>query len=56
MDSAQVGVFEQPHEICFGSLLKSQDCRGLESEVLLVLKSDLLHESLEREFPNEEIC
>ena len=37
VDGAQVGVFEQRHEVSLCSLLKGQHCRRLESELLLEL-------------------
>merc|ERR1711895_36749 len=45
VDGAQVGVFEEPDEVSLRSFLESHDCRGLESEISLLLVTTDLTES-----------
>lgn len=54
MNRTEVGVFEESNEISFGSLLQSQHCSTLESEIILEVLSDLSDESLEGELANQE--
>ena len=56
VDSAQVGVLEQSHEVSLSCLLESKHCSGLESEVGLVFLSDFTHKSLEWKLSDEELC
>jgi len=54
VDGAQVGVLEETNEVGLGGFLESEDGGALETEVVLVLSSDLTDESLERELSDEE--
>ena len=47
MDSAQVGVFEETHEVSLASLLQGHDSGALEAEVGLEVLSDLSNQALE---------
>jgi hypothetical protein len=55
MDGAQVGVLKKSNEISLSSLLKSKHGTALESEVSLVVLSDLTNKSLEWKFADEEL-
>jgi hypothetical protein len=55
VDSAEVGVFEQRHEVCFDGLLESTDGGRLEAEVRLEVLSNLTNETLEWELSDEEL-
>jgi len=55
MNSGQVSIFEEGHEVGLASLLKSEDGRGLEAEVRLEVLSDFTNEALEGELANKEI-
>jgi len=55
VDGAQVGVLEETNHVSLGGFLESKDGRGLESEVVLELRSDFSDESLERKLSNEEL-
>jgi len=55
VDGAEVGVFEETNEVSLSSLLESEDGGGLESEVVLELRSNLSDESLEGELSDEEL-
>ena len=55
VDSAEVGVLEESNEVCLSSLLESENCRALESEVSLELLSNLANQALEWELANEEL-
>jgi hypothetical protein len=55
VDGSQVGVFEETDEVGLGGFLEGQDGGRLESQVVLELGGDLSNESLERQFPNEEL-
>ena len=55
MDGAQVGVFEQGHQVGFSWLLEGQNSWALESELLLELVGDFSNESLEGELSDEEV-
>jgi hypothetical protein len=54
MDGAQVGVLEQSDEVRFSCLLEGEHSRALESEVCLVVLSDLTNEPLEWKLSDEE--
>lgn len=54
MDGAEVGVFEETDHVGFGGFLESENGGGLESEIVLELRSDFSYKSLERKFSNEE--
>ena len=55
MDGAEVGVLEEADHVSLRGLLEGKDGRGLETELVSVLRSDLTDESLEGEFPDEEL-
>jgi len=55
VNGTEVGVFEETDEVGFGGFLESEDSGGLESEVVLELRSDFSHESLEGELSDEEL-
>lgn len=46
VNSAEVGVLEQRHEVGLGGLLQRLDGGGLEAEVVLEVLRDLPHEAL----------
>ena len=55
VDGAQVGVLEEADHVSLRGLLESKDGRGLEAELVAVLRGDLTDESLEGEFADEEL-
>ena len=55
VDGTQVGVLEQSNEVSLAGLLESHDGGALESEVSLEVLSDLTDQSLEGEFPQQEL-
>ena len=55
MDGAEVSVLEEANHVSLRGLLEGKDGRGLETELVSVLRSDLTDESLEGEFPDEEL-
>ena len=55
MDGAEVGVLEEADHVSLRGLLEGKDGRGLETELVSVLRSDLTDESLEGEFSNEKL-
>ncbi len=55
MNSTQVSVLKQSNHVCFGSLLNSEDSLRLESQITLVLLSDLTDKSLEGELSDEQL-
>ena len=54
MDSAQVGILKETHQVSLGSFLECHDSRGLEAEVSLEILSDLTHQALERQLPDQQ--
>src|SRR5690242_1224866 len=54
VDGAQVGVFEQTHQVGFSGFLKCGDGRSLEPEVGLEVLSDLTNQTLERQLSDQE--
>ena len=54
MDGAEVGVFEETDHVGLRGFLESEDSGGLESEIVLELRSDFSYESLEGKFSDEE--
>ena len=54
MDGAQVGVFKETNQICFGGFLQGQDCGGLEAQVFFEILGDLSNQTLERNFADQE--
>ena len=55
VDGAQVGVFEQSDQVGFTGFLQSHDSWALEPQVGLEILGDLSHETLEWQFPDEEL-
>jgi histone H3 len=55
VDSAKVGVLEESDEVSLAGLLESHDGGALETEVGLEVLGDLTDETLEGEFPQEEL-
>ena len=55
VDGAEVGVLEEADHVSLGGLLEGKDGRGLETELVSVLRSDLTDESLEGELSDEEL-
>ena len=55
VDGAEVGVLEEANHVSLRGLLEGEDGRGLETELVSVLRGDLTDESLEGEFPDEEL-
>ena len=55
MNSTQVSVLKQSNHVSFGSLLNSEDSLRLESQITLVLLSDLTDKSLEGELSDEQL-
>ena len=55
VDGTQVGVLEQSNEVSLAGLLESHHGGALESEVSLEVLSDLTDQSLEGEFPQQEL-
>ena len=55
VDGAEVGVLEETDHVGLGSLLEGEDSRGLETELVSVLRSDFTDESLEGQFADEEL-
>ena len=55
VDGAQVGVFEESDEVGLAGFLEGHDGGGLEPQVGLEVLGDFSHETLEGEFPDEEL-
>jgi hypothetical protein len=55
VDGGEVGVFEETNEVGLSCLLEGENGGGLESEVVLELRSNLSDESLEGELSDEEL-
>ena len=55
VDGAEVGVLEEADHVSLRGLLESENGRGLETELVSVLRGDLTNESLEGELSNEEL-
>lgn len=55
VDGSQVGVLEEADKVSLSGLLKGKDGRSLESEVSLVVLSDLSHKALERELADQKL-
>ena len=54
MDSAEVGVLEEPNKICFTSLLKSHNSGALEAQISLEVLSNLTNQSLEGQLADQQ--
>jgi len=55
VDGAQVGVFEETHQVGLRGLLQSSNGCTLETEVSLEVLSDFSHKTLERQFPDQQL-
>ena len=55
VDGAEVGVLEEADHVSLRGLLEGKNGAGLEAELASVLRGDLTDESLEGEFPDEEL-
>ena len=55
MNGAEIGVFEEAHQVGFRGFLKSKHSRALEAEIGLEVLSDLSDEALEGELTDEEL-
>lgn len=55
VDGAEVGVLEESDHVGLGGFLEGKDGGGLEPQVVLELRGDLSHESLEGQLPDEEL-
>ena len=55
VDGAQVGVFEEPHEVRLGGFLQRQNGVRLEAQVGLQVLRDLADQALEREIADEQL-
>jgi len=55
VDGAQVGVFEQAHQIGFTGLLKSSNGSALETEIGFEILSDFANQALEWQFADEQL-
>ena len=55
MNSAQVGVFEEPNKVGFGSFLSSEESGALEPQVLLEILGNLTNKAHEGFSADEEI-
>ena len=55
VDGAQVGVLEESDQVSLAGLLQSHDSGALESQVGLEVLSDLTDQTLEGQFPDEEL-
>ena len=55
VDGGQVRVLEQRHHVRLGRLLQRHDRRGLESQVVLEIASNLTDQSLERQLPHQQL-
>jgi hypothetical protein len=54
VDGAQVGVFEETHQVGLGCFLKGTNRGALESQISLEILSDFAHQSLEGQFSDEQ--
>ena len=55
VDSAQVGVLEQTHQVSLSGLLQGEHGGTLEAEVALEVLGDLTDQALERELADEQL-
>jgi hypothetical protein len=55
VDGAQVGVLEETNQVGFAGLLKSHNGRALESQVGLEVLGDFTDQTLEWQFPDEQL-
>ena len=55
VDGAQVGVLEKTNQVSLASLLQGHDGRALESQVGLEVLGDFTDQTLEWQFPDEQL-
>ena len=55
MNSTQIGIFKQTHQISFSGFLKSTHCGTLEPQVRLEVLSDFSNKTLEGQFANKQV-
>ena len=55
VDGAEVGVLEEADHVSLRGFLEGKNGAGLEAKLASVLRGDLTDESLEWEFPDEEL-
>lgn len=55
MDGAEVSVLEKRHQVGLSSFLEGQDSLTLEPDLLFKLSSNLTHQSLEGELPDQQV-
>jgi histone H3 len=55
MDGAQVGVLEETNQVGLASLLQGHDSRALEAQVSLEVLGDLTDQTLEGQFPDQQL-
>jgi len=55
VDSAQIGVLKQSNEVSLTGLLESSNSSRLEPQISFEILSDLSHETLEGQLPDEEL-
>ena len=55
VDGAQVGVLEKPDKVSLTGLLESQDSWALESQVSLEVLGNFTHQTLEWQFPDQQL-
>jgi len=55
VDSAQVGILEQANQIGLASLLQSSNSSALEPEISLEILGNLSYETLEGQFPDQQL-
>lgn len=55
VECTQIGVLEQTNKVRLGSLLDCKDSKRLETQIGVVVLSNLTHKSLERELANQQL-
>jgi hypothetical protein len=55
MDSTQVGILEKTDEVCLSCLLKSKNCRSLETKIGLEVLSNLTNKTLEWQLADKKV-
>jgi hypothetical protein len=55
VNGAQVGVFEERHEVSLGGFLESQDGGGLKAQVVLEILCDFADEALEGQLAEQKL-
>ncbi len=56
MNSAQISILKQRHQVCLRCLLQRQNCLTLETHLLLELSSNFPHQTLEWQLADQQIC